>query len=424
MDSYNPRRSELYLRKALFIRDKYKESSNDFKIKSSQLIMKTDMTSRDNFQSTYHLDYQYSNSNLLKNSESQTDYSLNEKYASNEEKNNIAEILFDLGCLLSTYESKFSKREGIDCLRRSHDIKIVILGANHPDCLSIKNKINDLVRENASRQARKNSGITNNREQYIPSRNSSSVSRPTTSVKSFVETSPKVELQKCLKEIKKQADFNINTNNDDDFNKWLKKNSIIELIPSRLDKDIKHKIVDYRNLVESQLDFDQSEEDEFVKYFPNNYESNEKQNSSTLDFIPDHIQSDSKSVQRIPLLPEKSILVKSKQNKALTAKLKFTQSKSASGVRLSEFSSDLNNKNTYHSRHCKCPTAVSIDIHNTKTVHGPHSCINDLLNTRNSAQNAQTKILKRIYYKSTWYDIPPGSIGYRFKNYVKVVPNA
>ena len=114
--SFNSRRSELYLRKALFIREKNKESSNDFKLKSAQLATNNSQTSQEN-QVFHSLDseYRYENSNVLNsynnNNNPQTDCNFNEKYVSNEEKNNISEILFDLGCLLSTYESKLSKRE-------------------------------------------------------------------------------------------------------------------------------------------------------------------------------------------------------------------------------------------------------------------------------------------------------------------------
>lgn len=88
-----------------------------------------------------------------------------------------------------------------------------------------------------------------------------------------------------------------------------------------------------------------------------------------------------------------------------------------------------------HSRNCKCPTALSVDIHNSKTITGPHSSIKTLLNPSviNTSEHdnasykppkVQHKVLKHIYYKSVWYDLPPGSSMRRFKNYVKVSPNA
>jgi hypothetical protein len=54
-----------------------------------------------------------------------------EKLNLNEDENRVAEILFDLGLLLITFDFKISKRESIDCLRRALDIKLLIqVGAN------------------------------------------------------------------------------------------------------------------------------------------------------------------------------------------------------------------------------------------------------------------------------------------------------
>ena len=289
-----------------------------------------------------------------------------------------------------------SKREGLDCLKRSHDIKVIILGANHPDCLSIKLKINELVRENAFKQIRKSSLFNN--EQYVSSRNNSSILRSPTSIKNFAEVSPKVELQKCLDEIKKQTENGTSAKNDD-FNIWLKKNSIIELIPSKLDKDNKRarnileSCEQSRNILESQFDFAKSEDDEFVKSFAYKGEFKENDKIGT----DSATQSSSKPFKK-QSLPEKSILVKSKTNEAITAKLKFNKSKSASNTRLLENQKYTKTYHSIHSRHCKCPTAVSIDVHNSKTINGPHSCLESLINN-NKSQNVQTKILKRIYYK-------------------------
>ena len=93
-------------------------------------------------------------------------------------------------------------------------------------------------------------------------------------------------------------------------------------------------------------------------------------------------------------------------------------------------------KTSIHAKHCKLPTALSVDIHNTRTVtSGPHSSIKTLMNpsvilSNNLAKmsmqapNVQNKVLKHIYYKSAWYDLPPGSSMRRYKNYIKVTPNA
>jgi hypothetical protein len=123
-------------------------------------------------------------------------------------------------------------------------------------------------------------------------------------------------------------------------------------------------------------------------------------------------------------------------------------------------------RNEVHSRNCKAPTALSIDVHNIKTINGPHSCLRTMLELKSTTlkldkklnknvlvtssrsahglrynkkidgdgdENEKTfisehdvkgKILKKIYYKSAWYDVPPGSSKRRFRSYVKVTPNA
>ena len=115
-------------------------------------------------------------------------------------------------------------------------------------------------------------------------------------------------------------------------------------------------------------------------------------------------------------------------------------------------------RNEIHSRNCRAPTALSIDIHNAKTINGPHSCLRTMLELKNAtlkldddkqtksilvtsksvnnlynnndeknvitSTSVKGKILKKIYYKSAWYDVPPGSSKRRFKSYVKVAPNA
>lgn len=93
-------------------------------------------------------------------------------------------------------------------------------------------------------------------------------------------------------------------------------------------------------------------------------------------------------------------------------------------------------KTSIHSLKCKCPTALSVDIHNTRTVTaGPHSSIQNLLNPsvintndrikmNMAPPNVHNKIYKHIYYKSVWYDLPAGSSMRRYKNYIKVTPNA
>ena len=95
---------------------------------------------------------------------------------------------------------------------------------------------------------------------------------------------------------------------------------------------------------------------------------------------------------------------------------------------------NINNK--IHAHKCNLPTALSVDVHNTRTVTGgPHSAIKNLMNpsvmnmddrikSNCHPPNVHTRILKHIYYKSVWYDLPAGSSLRRYKNYIKVTPNA
>ncbi len=97
---------------------------------------------------------------------------------------------------------------------------------------------------------------------------------------------------------------------------------------------------------------------------------------------------------------------------------------------------ERNVKSSVHSQKCKLPTALSIDVHNTRTVTaGPHSSIKNLMNpsvitaedrikSNYHPPSVQNRILKHIYYKSVWYDLPAGSSLRRYKNYLKVTPNA
>ncbi len=158
-------------------------------------------------------------------------------------------------------------------------------------------------------------------------------------------------------------------------------------------------------------------------------------------------------------------LMRPQSNNVLSGKIpRINSTKTPSAAKIS--------RNEVHSRNCKAPTALSIDVHNIKTINGPHSCLRTMLelksttlkldeklnknvlvtssrsahglrfnnnNNKNDGdgeggdENGKTfisdsdvkgKILKKIYYKSAWYDVPPGSSKRRFRSYVKVTPNA
>src|SRR5271168_3568498 len=84
-------------------------------------------------------------------------------------------------------------------------------------------------------------------------------------------------------------------------------------------------------------------------------------------------------------------------------------------------------KNRVHLNKCQCPTAISLDLSNVRTINGPNSTLRKLLDINNGPKSATTtrsNILKHIYYKSAWYDIPPGSSRSRFRNFVKLAPNS
>ncbi len=93
---------------------------------------------------------------------------------------------------------------------------------------------------------------------------------------------------------------------------------------------------------------------------------------------------------------------------------------SVSGTRQSK------SANSTHHKACYVPTAFSIDIHNSSSVHGPNSAIRDILaeSLRDRIKNKpQFSVLKPIYYRSAWYDRPHGSSKKRFKKFQKLNPS-
>ena len=153
-----------------------------------------------------------------------------DKLKLNEEENRIAEILFDLGLLLVTFDSKISKREAVECLQRSLDIKLLVFGPEHADCRVIKKKLSEVVAEysssrSVSRAASKLESAS--RDQLAPSGLST---RPgSSSVKAYVDVSPK----KRIESLRKQNSLYANASDENDLSRWIKRNSIIEVIPSK-----------------------------------------------------------------------------------------------------------------------------------------------------------------------------------------------
>lgn len=170
--SFNPRRAELFLRKALFIRELFKESPTAiYKLKnnfvshvSTSLISAAD----DNLpiQSERTTDRSTggpaitSRTKATTFTEATTSEPKTKRVFRNEEQNSIAEILFDLGCLLSTFDSHISKKEAIDYIRRALDIKVLLFGPNHNDCSIINSKLNESLLDYNNSVQQKNRPVT------------------------------------------------------------------------------------------------------------------------------------------------------------------------------------------------------------------------------------------------------------------------
>ena len=85
------------------------------------------------------------------------------------------------------------------------------------------------------------------------------------------------------------------------------------------------------------------------------------------------------------------------------------------------------NSDSYHKQKCYLPSAFSVDIHNSTSVHGPNSAVRDILSVSlrdKTKYKPHSAILKPIYYKSAWYDRPHGSSKMRFKKFQKLDPNS
>lgn len=401
----------MYLRKALYIRDKDKNSLlSNSTTESQKLASKSIDASRLFNDSMLNL-----NENSSKRLEDQSDDELEQKLSTNEEQNTIAEILFDLGCLLFTFESNISKREAFDCLRRSLDIKILLLGAEHMDCKIIKKKLNEInsYLSMYSYSLSRGFNMENSREQL--SRTSSFGNRSTSSIKIYAQVSPRKKLEKYLQNFRKQNDLGSESNTvSGELNEWIKKNSIIEVIPSR------SKFSNRNDSGSILLSSERSNEFLQTSMYADQSETYSSQpNTSLVSGI------DTANVQLLQL--------KNKQNRANnTNQVKTGYTRSLSLNSRSQSKAD----NSVHLRNCKCPTAVSIDVHNVKSVNGPHSDIRTLLSVKRGnslrreddlaemQKNVKSKVSKHVYYKSSWYDVPPGSSKNRFKKFIKLAPNA
>ena len=384
----------------------------------------------------------------------------------NEEENRVAEILFDLGLLLITFDSKISKREAVDCLRRSLDIKVLIFGPDHSDYKVIKKKLNEIVTEYSQFISRSTSKLQNNenhRESVMAS--SLSTARPTSSVKNYVEVTPK----KKIENLRKQNSMYAKGHTENDLTKWIKRNSIINLIPSKRGNTVTESSASSKKYAES-VEMTATNQTQTQRSITERTQSVSQDN----EFLQTSIYADAND--NFPAQPNTTVIqeqvveidaktIERANQSTTTAMKKLTEIVNPPPSLLRPQSNNLLGKiprigstkarNEIHSRNCKTPTALSIDVHNVKTISGPHSCLRTMLELKTikldeklnksvlvtsksasglnksedgkvfiSDNDVKGKVLKKIYYKSAWYDVPPGSSKRRFRSYVKVTPNA
>ena len=394
--SYNPRKAELYLRKALFIRQKEKELSVDLTSKKSTNSVNVP-SARDNPTLSERSMDTWSEKTLPQTNGG-------ERMLANEEQNNIAEILYDLGSLLGTFDSSIARREAVDCVQRSLDIKALILGPSHPDCIIIKQKLNEIIFENAQLNAYLSSKASLNkgnvrRENYL-------MSRPSSTNKTYSESAPKVKLVKCLRELKRQIGVDPDSVNTQ-LDLWIKKNSIIEKIPTRFNRTI------YEPKSPALERSYEQEEESLTESADHSNQIEIQQTDSTpasLIMTP-NIHKNKFKIKKLDNISSE----KSSENTVIT-KLSLTRSVPQLPTK---------SEKSYHLKSCKCPTALSIDVHNAKSVNGPNSSIRTILSVDPVIRSTpREKTYKHIYYKSAWYDLPIGSCTKRYKNFIKVAPNA
>lgn len=97
------------------------------------------------------------------------------------------------------------------------------------------------------------------------------VSRKMSSKNSNLEITPKAKLKKYLKDIKKQGDFQKLNGGHNELDFWIEKNSIIEKIPSKIDRGIMHAEKLRRQMVSQEND--RSFDEQFMRSFDYNEDS-------------------------------------------------------------------------------------------------------------------------------------------------------
>jgi hypothetical protein len=460
----------LYLRKALHIKEKQLELM-EFKPKyTNEPVLAGGSFASGTLTDTAAISSKEESHLILnRNDESQMDTTSKDaskddefKLGSGEDENMIAEILFDLGCLLGTYESLLSKREAIDCLQRALDIKVLIQGPTHGDIVVIKKKLNEISCETAQLASLAKSAVASSRldnfDDNLRALLNRSTIRSTTasssaSVKSYSVSSPSPRkiLDKYVSNLNEQmcAGTGRMASGSSQLNNWIEKNSIIEVIPlSRRNKNNLKQHHQQRQLQE-QLQQQQQQrklEIEMEKSTTASTKSNEFLQTSI--YTEESLVKGARTLESTNPIEQESNRTFSNVEPAVYSLLKAKQSFSSSATGLNnqktqsqqvsppQRSSLLLKKSmsmpkhssSNHLSNCKCPTALSIDVHNVRSVHGPNSSLKKLMDTNQTPEEmrntSRSKILRKVYYKTAWYDLPAGSSRTRFKNFVKLTPNA
>lgn len=152
-----------------------------------------------------------------------------------------ADILFDLGSLLSTYDSAIARKEAFECLRRSLDVKSLYLGVGHVECARTEELLNGII-QSTNRQESSSSmsimeRINSSRVSLSSLLNQAALmggdgTRPSTRSSAFGSCSSAASRgAHRLTAKSRQADSDRRSRNEQELNAWISQNSLIEVIP-------------------------------------------------------------------------------------------------------------------------------------------------------------------------------------------------
>ena len=392
---------------------------------------------------------------------------LNERLISNEEQNSIAEILYDLANLLARYDSPIAKRESIELMRRALDKKVLIFGVKYAECIAIKQRLKELLVEHAQYLSVEINNTINNSDQLdvatqrrsalsqsatLNRQRSNSLTAPTGRFSSTNTTHPPPPYGNTVHV------SNVNcsdmpggsggTQRADELSRWIEHNSIIRVIPpGKWQTTSKRNITtaNNNNISKSNQYFNirqqqQQQQQQYLK--ENSSELNSLSLIETTDYFQTSVYADqsepsgnlmagaSASQQFVNKSDVLDVNTNSNSNAAVS-NAPFARSNAQKPAHTNSNNHSSNNNNNNHTAHksvhkrlCYIPTATSIDVHNAMTVSGPNSDVKQLARTEPTPGHNRLRKLKNVYYKSAWYDVPPGSSKLRFKSYIKLAPNA